>query len=189
MDGGSPVGVAVGAAVVVTGGEVIGCDVVFLLSSLQPQNLPGVAHVVLGLLLGLVLGLVLGGEVEVGIKLVDVTGREALVLVVVTSSLQPNQPGVLHVVVVAVVVVVVDVVVELDVVVVSSKHPHHPGVWHVVVLVRVFVDVDELDVVVLSVPLLSYIFHLAQSLHSGVNLHTGTVSYLSRTSCMTVRIL
>ena len=47
-----------------------------------------------------------------------------LLLVVVTSSLQPNQPGVLQVEV-DVVVVVVDVVV-VAVVVVSSRHPHQP---------------------------------------------------------------
>jgi hypothetical protein len=113
----------------------------------------------------------------------DVTGS-----VVVILSLHPNQPGVLHVVVVVVDVVVV-VVEDGLVVVVSSKQPHQPGVLQVSVRVLVFVDVDELLEVVVSVPLLSYIFQFAQSLHSGVNLHSGTVSYAIRTSWMTTRIL
>lgn len=114
----------------------------------------------------------------------DVTG-----LVVVVLSLHPNQPGVLQV------VVVVDVVVQLVevavpvVVVVSSRHPHHPGVLQVSVRVRVLVELDAADDVVVSVPLLSYIFQLAQSLHSGVNLHSGTASYFSSTSWITTRIL
>lgn len=100
----------------------------------------------------------------------EVTGS-----VVVVLSLHPNQPGVLHVVVVVVDVVVV--VVEAGLVVVdSSKQPHQPGVLHVSVRVLDLVDVDELLDVVVSVPLLSYIFQFAQSLHSGVNLHSGTVS-------------
>jgi len=55
-------------------------------------------------------------------------GRVVLLLlgvVVVVSSLHPNQPGVLQV---DVDVVVVLVLVVVEVVVVSSKHPHHPGV-------------------------------------------------------------
>jgi hypothetical protein len=92
------------------------------------------------------------GRVEVVVKVVDV----------VVSSLQPNQPGVLHVEVVD-----VDVLVVLlcDPVVDSSRHPHQPGVLHVSVLVRAdFVDVGFKDVdvavclelvVVVSVPLLS----------------------------------
>ena len=79
----------------------------------------------------------------------------------VVSSLQPNHPGVRQVVVdeVEVVVVVVAVVVA-----VSSKQPHQPGVLQVAV--RVFerkVDVFEvvvLDVVVVSLPLLSKYFQL-----------------------------
>ena len=87
-----------------------------------------------------------------------------------------------QVVVVTVVVVVVDVSVPVAVVV-SSKHPHHPGVLHVSVRVLVFcVDVVKVEVVVLSVPLLSYIFQFPQSLHSGVYLHSGTVSYFKMTS-------
>jgi hypothetical protein len=109
-------------------------------------------------------------------------------VVVVTLSLQPNQPGVRQVVVV-VVVTSVDVLVP-PVVVVSSKQPHQPGVLQVSVRVRLLVEVavevvDEIG----SVPLLSYIFQLPQSLHSGVNLHSGTVSYFMITSWMTDRIL
>lgn len=47
--------------------------------------------------------------------------------VVVVSSKQPNQPGVLH----------VAVEVELVVVVVLSRQPHQPGVLQVSVRVRV----------------------------------------------------
>lgn len=99
-------------------------------------------------------------------------------------------PGVLQVDVEVVVVEVdVDVVVPV-VVVVSSKHPHQPGVSQVAVLVRVLdVVVLLLDVVVPSVLLLSYIFQFAQSRHSGVNLHSGTVSYFRITSLITDRIL
>lgn len=75
---------------------------------------------------------------------------------VVVGSLQPNQPGVLHVDVEVedVVVVIVD-----PLVVVSSKQPHHPGVLQVSVRVRVEVEVEvEVMMVVVvdeSVPLLS----------------------------------
>jgi len=75
------------------------------------------------------------------------------------SSLQPNQPGVLHV---DVDEVDVDFDVVDPVVVVSSKQPHHPGVLHVSVRVRVLILVEvEVDVgfdvleVVVSDPLLS----------------------------------
>jgi hypothetical protein len=86
------------------------------------------------------------GDVGVGVGTVVMEGMAAVVDVL---SLQPNQPGVLHVVVVAV-VVLVPVAVPPVVVVVSSRHPHHPGVLHVSVLVRVFVD-DGFDVVVVVV--------------------------------------
>ena len=76
-------------------------------------------------------------------------------VVMVTSSLQPNQPGVLQVVVEGTVLVVFD----LDVVVVgsSSRHPHHPDVLHVSVRVLLCVLLRETTVVVVpgSVPLLS----------------------------------
>jgi hypothetical protein len=142
-----------------------------------------VAHVVVGVADEVVEArvgdVVIVGRADEG----DVTGSAVVVL-----SLHPNQPGVLHVVVVVVDVVVVVVEAGL-VVVVSSRQPHQPGVLHVSVRVRVLVDVDELLEVVVSVPLLSYIFQFAQSLHSGVNLHSGTVSYAIRTSWMTTRIL
>jgi hypothetical protein len=83
--------------------------------SLHPPNQPGEWQVVEELVV----------EVFVGMA------WEVLVLlVVVISSLQPNQPGVLHVAVEVVVVVLV-VVVVTEVVVVSSKHPHQPGVLQV----------------------------------------------------------
>jgi hypothetical protein len=62
--------------------------------------------------------------------LVGVTGTVfelELVVDVVVSSLQPNQPGVLQVDVEVVMVVLLLAVVP-DVVVVSSRHPHQPGV-------------------------------------------------------------
>lgn len=110
-------------------------------------------------------------EVEVGVDEVVVTvgaGAGVVVIVmvvdVVSSSLQPNQPGVLHVEVddvVVIVVLVCDLVVES-----SSRQPHQPGVLQVSVLVRLdLVDVDvavgfELLVVVVSVPLLSKYSHI-----------------------------
>jgi hypothetical protein len=72
------------------------------------------------------------------------------------SSLQPNQPGVLHVDVEEVEVDFVEVFVP--VVVDSSRHPNQPGVLQVAVRVRVLVVVDVivgLEVVVVSLPLLS----------------------------------
>ena len=94
---------------------------VWMGSSSQPQNRPGVKHVVLDVVLVGMAGFV-----------------DVMVEVVVVLSLQPNQPlhlsahcrqsnrgktyGVRHVVVVTV-VVSVEVAVP---VVVSSKHPHHP---------------------------------------------------------------
>jgi hypothetical protein len=104
-------------------------------------------------------------EVDVGVDDVVVTvgagaGVVVIVMVVVevVSSLQPNQPGVLHIEVddvVAIVVLLCALVVD------SSRHPHHPGVLHVSVRVRLdLVDVNvavgfELLLVVVSVPLLS----------------------------------
>jgi hypothetical protein len=164
-------------------------------SSLQP-NQPGVSHVVdVKVVRGTVVrGAVLGGTVvrcveggvdvsegEITVGLVDV------ISVVTVLSLQPNQPGVSHVVV-AVVLVVVGVSV-LVAVVVSSKQPHHPGVSQAAVLVCVVFVVVEDDEVIGSVPLLSYIFQLAQSRHSGVPWHNGTESYFIITSWITDRIL
>jgi hypothetical protein len=102
---------------------------------------------------------------------VELTGSVLVTsVVVVVLSLQPNQPGVSQV------EVEVDVVMVLvaGTLVVSSKQPHQPGVWQVEVLVLVLVEVGTDDVVVVvigSVPLLSYIFHWAQSLHSGLKAH------------------
>ena len=100
-------------------------------------------------------------ELVVDVICADVAGGvsdgagTAVPTVVVVGSMQPNQPGVLQVVVVE---VLDEEVVEV-VVVVSSRQPHHPGVLHVVV--RVLVEVDELEVdVLLSEPLLSKNFQL-----------------------------
>lgn len=81
---------------------------------------------------------------------VTVVAREEVV-----GSLQPNQPGVLQVVVLVVGVVVVVVVV------LSSKQPHHPGVLQVVVVLVVVVELVEVGdvVVVISDPLLRKYFH------------------------------
>jgi len=83
------------------------------------------------------------------------TAAAVVVMVVFTgSSLQPNHPGLRHVVVV-IVVNGTDEVLVLPVVVDSSRQPHQPGVVHVDVRVRV-ADADALVRVVLdSVPLLS----------------------------------
>jgi hypothetical protein len=172
---GDTVGLGVMGRVVVTDGPVIvGSEVAapvvdpdVVVVSQHPQKLPGVSHVV----------------VVVVLSVLD--DDEVVVVVGVVLSLQPNQPGVLQVEVDVLVVVVVVAVP----VVVSSKQPHQPGVLQVSVLVLVLVEEVELEVVVVSVPLLSYIFQLAQSRHSGVNLHSGTSSYLSITSLMTDRIL
>jgi hypothetical protein len=119
----------------------------------------------------------------------------------VFGSLQPNQPGVSHVVVEVVVVVVSVVVIVvtslvldvdvLFVVVDSSKHPHQPGVLHVDVLVVVLVlvlvlvvDVMEVELVPL-VWLLSKNSQLKQSTHSTKDLHSAASSYFSKTSWMT----
>lgn len=151
-----------GGAVMVDSPDVTGGPTSVAVLSMQPQNRPGVRQDVL---------------VKVGVGVV-------VVMVVVVLSLQPNQPGVRQVVVVTVVVTTgIDVVWEPVPVVVSSKQPHHPGVWQVSVRVRVLlVEVEVVDDVVVSVPLLSYIFQFPQSRHSGVNLHSGTVSYFRMTS-------
>jgi hypothetical protein len=148
LGGGRGVEVEVGIA----GGEVMLCGCVVVVASLHPQIYPGVLQVA-----ELEGAGVEPGDVEVG-------------------SLQPNQPGVVQVVVevsfavlvlvwglVVVVsslqpnhpgvlqvdvVVVVVVLVEVTglVVVVSSKHPHQPGVWQVDVRVLVFVEEDDDEV-------------------------------------------
>ena len=124
-----------------------------------------------------------------------------VVEVVEVGSLQPHQPGVLQVVVV--VVVVVEVEVEVEVVVIgtlvvvrevvdvsSSRQPHHPGVLHVEVRLRVLVDeVDGGGDVAVLLLLPSTSFQSGQSTHSGVNLHSGTVSYTLMICSITVMIL
>jgi hypothetical protein len=90
---------------------------------------------------------------------------------VVVGSLQPNQPGVLQVVVVAVTVGRVVVTVGAGVavvVVVGSLHPNQPGVLHVVV---VAVLVGEVVVVVVVVVLSS-----RQPHHPGVS-HVDVLVY------------
>ncbi len=77
------------------------------------------------------------------------------------------------------------VVVVAEVAVVSSRHPHQPGVLHVSVLVLVFDVLVVVDDVVVSELLLSKYFHKAQSRHSGVFTHSGTVSYFLITSSIT----
>lgn len=117
--------------------------------SSQP-NQPGVLQVDVVLMDALI-------EVDVGVcvKLGVGTAAAVVVMVVFTgSSLQPNQPGLRHVVVVIVVNGTEEELV-LPVVVDSSRQPHQPGVLHVDVRVRV-ADADVLVRVVLgSVPLLS----------------------------------
>ncbi len=133
-------------------------------------------------------------EVEdaVGVAVIDGAGeavRDVVAEVVVVGSLQPNQPGVLHVEVEVDGAVVDELVV---VVVVSSRQPHQPGVLHVDVRVRVVVFVeeeeDEEDVVE-SDPLLSKYFQLKQSTHSVSETHWGMVSYFERTLSITLWIL
>ena len=130
--------------------------------SLQP-NQPGVLQVLLLVLLALNM-LDVGREdgvviVGTGAALgVVATVLEEVLVVVVVSSLQPNQPGVLHVEVDELSDELVDVEPEV-VVVLSSKQPHQPGVLHVSVLVRVRV-LELLLLVVVSVPLLSKNFQL-----------------------------
>lgn len=144
--------------------------------SLHPPNHPGCLQVVL--------------EVVWLVVLVTEGGRLAGavdVVVVVVGSLQPNQPGVLHLVV----VVVSEVLVVVATVVVLSRQPHQPGVLQVEVLVLVVEVVDE-EVVVLVVvesePLLLKYFQFGHSKQSFSCKHSGTVSYFSMTSIV-VRIL
>lgn len=125
--------------VVEEGGDVV----IGSVGSLHPPKKPGEVHVVEVV--------VVVGDVGVGVGTVVMEGLAGVVVDVL--SLQPNQPGVLHDVVVA--VEVVSLVAVPVAVVVSSRHPHHPGVLHVSVLVRVLVDVGFDLVVVVSELLLS----------------------------------
>lgn len=127
--------------------EVVGSVVVVVtgsVGSLQPKKRPGDVHVV-------EVVMVVVGDVGVGVGTAVMEGEAGVVVDVL--SLQPNQPGVLQVVVVAADVLVL--VAVPVVVVVSSRHPHQPGVLHVSVLVRVLVDVGFVFVVVVSELLLS----------------------------------
>ena len=92
----------------------------------------------------LLVAVAVGGEVAVG-------GYETGGLVVVVGSLQPNQPGVLHVVVVDVSVGMVVVSVGAgvaEVVVVGSLQPNQPGVLHVEVVAVVVVGSEVVGPVV-----------------------------------------
>ena len=128
-----------------------------------------------------------------GAGVLEISWEEVGVVVVGSgfSSLQPNQPGVLHVDVdfdlLEVDVVVVGPVVVVD----SSKHPNHPGVLHVSVLVLLVALVLEMivEVVVGSVPLLSKNSQGKQSVQFTYCSHLGGSSYFSITSWITFRIL
>jgi hypothetical protein len=156
------------------GGDVMGWEFVGVgFTSLQPQKTPGVSHIddVVSGVVATVVGVgsrhppknpLLWHVVELVGDVIVAVGFDVLlfVVVVVTSSLHPNQPGVLQVEVeVVVMLLLVDVLPE--VVVVSSKHPHHPGVWQVEV--RVCDRVVEVGTVVavLLFPVTS--FHSGQS--------------------------
>lgn len=159
--------------------------------SSQPPNHPGVSQDVVDVVVADVL---VGAVVNARVVVVST-------VVVIGSSLHPNQPGFVQVVVVYVEVIVVLLVLGgmlvavPDVMVDSSRQPHQPGVLHVSVLVRVVVfEVDVLvlvgaEEVVVSVPLLSKNFQLKQSEHSSSLVHLGTVSYFCRTSLITLLIL
>jgi hypothetical protein len=130
------------------------CEVEEDKESWQPPNQPGCWH---GVLEGplVVCAVVRGTDAE--------DDGAAVSTVVVVGSLQPNQPGVLQVVVVEIdvlllVLVLVVVVDVLD----SSRQPHQPGVLQVVVRVRVEKDEVLVDVFG-SDPLLSKYFQLKQS--------------------------
>jgi len=106
------------------------CEVDIEDESWQPPNQPRWWHEVLADPLIVVLAVVCG-------TVADDDGT-AVTTVVVVASLQPNQPGVLQVVVVETDVELVLVLVVIVLVDDSSKHPHHPGVLQV--SVRVFVE-------------------------------------------------
>lgn len=120
------------------GGEVMEWDEVVLLavvvSSLQPQTAPGVLQVVDGIFVEeavVVVGSLQPPKNPGCSHVVVGTIVEVIVVLVVDSSLQPNHPGVLQVVVVIVVVVKLRVEVVAPVVVDSSRQPHQPGVAQV----------------------------------------------------------
>jgi len=160
---------------------VVGLDVKAEVWSLQPHICPGVWQLV-----------DICRFVDVAVASIS----EVVVVVVIDVfdflSLQPNQPGVLHVdvvvvvfveVIVTVLVTIASVVevgssvsVVVSVVVVWSRHPHQPGVLHVFVrLVVVKEDVEVEMRVVLVVKLVFTNFHAAQSRHSLSTVHSGVV--------------
>jgi hypothetical protein len=116
-----------------------------------------------------------------------------VVLGAIVLSLQPNQPGVLHVLVldsdVDVMMGSVDVVVAGAVVEVSSRQPHQPGVLQVSVLVLVRdvgVGADDVVVVVVLVP--SSNFQRKQSTHvTSSSTHVAALSYFMYTLSMAYR--
>jgi len=139
----------------IAGGDVIRWDVdLAVVVSLHPKN-PGVSHTCVEVDAGG--GVVVGslhppkkpGDLQEVVEVcsddvfVAVGTNDALLLVVVVviSSLQPNQPGVLQLDVDDV-VVVTSLVVVAPLVVLSSRQPHHPGVLQVSVRVRVFVEIE-----------------------------------------------
>jgi len=167
-------------------------------ASLQPHH-PGVAQVVedegdlelddsvdLGVELAgelvVIATLLVAGTSEVGVTIgAGAAEGEVIVVVrvIVLGSLQPNQPGVLHVVVVNVLVIVVVEVVDV-VVVDSSRQPHQPGVLQVSVRVsEVVLEETVLLLVVVSLLLLSKNVQLKQSWQS--------VSSRSLAPCRTFR--
>jgi hypothetical protein len=130
------------------------CEVEDGEESWQPPNQPGCWHDVLEAP-PVVCAVVRGTDAE--------DDGAAVPTVVVVGSLQPNQPGVLQVVVVEIdVLVLVLVLVVLVDVLDSSRQPHQPGVLQVVVRVRVEKDEVLVDVFG-SDPLLSKYFQLKQS--------------------------
>jgi hypothetical protein len=175
-------------------------------ASLQPHH-PGVSQVAedegdgLDDDVAVELGVELAGELVMtalllvaGISEVGVTigagAAEGEVMVVVRvmvlGSLQPNQPGVLQVVVVSVLVIVFVEVVDV-VVVDSSRQPHQPGVLQVSVRVCEVVLEETVDLlVVVSLLLLSKNVQLKQSWQSVSSSQLGTVSYFSSTSLITL---
>lgn len=177
------------------------------MASLQPHH-PGVAQVVedegdlelddsvdLGVELAgelvVIATLLVAGTSEVGVTIgAGAAEGEVIVVVrvIVLGSLQPNQPGVLHVVVVSVLVIVVVEIVDV-VVVDSSRQPHQPGVLQVSVRVsEVVLEETVLLLVVVSLLLLSKNVQLKQSWQSVSSSQLGTVSYFSSTSLMTLTI-
>lgn len=117
---------------------------------------------------------------------------EDVVIDAVVLSLQPNQPGVLHVLVLdaevgvmmgsvdVVVVVVAEAIVE-----VLSRHPHQPGVLQVSVLVLVRDVGAAVEVVVVVVLVPSPNFHRKQSTHvMSSSTHVAALSYFMYTFSM-----